>query len=123
MYKPKNWDLLSHVEQEAWREKKREASRKHYAANTKKVLEAGRKWCKENREKKREISRESQRKRYEANREKLKEYARKYYKANHEKRRKSDRKTKQKTRQQTAADQFFILAGAAESISKLKPKQ
>ena len=73
--------------------------------------------------KKREISRESQRKYRVANPEKVREKERKYRAENPEKRRESDRKTKQKTKNQSAADQFFIMAGAAEQLTKLKPKQ
>lgn len=87
--KPKNWDLLSSVEQEAWRVKNREANRK---------------WR-------------------EVNPEKARESQRKYHEANPEKKREQSLKSYYKAKQQTAADQFFIMAGAAEQLTKLKPKQ
>jgi hypothetical protein len=104
MNKPKNWDLLSPVEQEAWRVRDRESARKRYESNREKYREKCRKWR-------------------EANPEKLREHFRKYREANREKRRESSLKSYCKSRQQTAADQFFILAGAAEQLTKLKPKQ
>ena len=104
MSKPKNWDALSPVEQEAWRVKEREKDHK---------------WREANRERKRE----KDRKYYEANPEKYREAVRKYYEANFEKLRGKSLKSYYKTLQQTAADQFFIMAGAAEQLTKLKPKQ
>ena len=103
MAKPAKWDSMTPSEQDAWRERKRERDRKRYEANP---------------EKKREVSRRY----YETNFEKQREKNRKWCEANHEKRRGISLKSYYKTRQQTAADQFFILAGAAESISKLKLK-
>ena len=102
--KPKNWDALSTVEQEAWQAKQRGKDRKYYEAN-------------------RERKREKDRKYYEANPEKQREQKRKYREANREKLRKKSLKSYYKTLQQTAADQFFIMAGAAEQLTKLKPKQ
>jgi len=67
--------------------------------------------------------RESARKHYESNPEKARKAKRKYRAENLEKQRESDRKSKQKAKQQTAADQFFIMAGAAEQLTKLKLKQ
>ena len=104
MYKPKNWDALSPVEQEAWRVKDRESCRKYYEANREKKLKKRRKYR-------------------EANREKLRERWHKHYAANPEKQRESARKAAKKAKQQAAADQFFIMAGAAEQLTKLKPKQ
>lgn len=105
-------------EQEAWRERKREYVRKWHAANPEKVREYKRKWEAANPEK----MREKKRKWREVNPKKVLEYQRKYRNANPEKDQERCRKTYRKTRQQSAADQFFILAGAAESISKLKLK-
>lgn len=118
MYKPKNWDLLSPVEQEAWRERKREYVRKWHAANPEKVREYKRKWEAANPKK----MREKKRKWREANPKKAREAQRKYRNANPEKDQERCRKRYHKTRQQTAADQFFIMAGAAEQLTKLKPK-
>jgi hypothetical protein len=103
MAKPAKWDSMTPSEQEAWRVRKRESNRKHRKANPEKERKRERKWR-------------------EANPEKLREHFRKYREANREKRRESSLKSYCKSRQQTAADQFFILAGAAESISKLKLK-
>ena len=119
MYKPKNWDALSPVEQEAWRVKDRESCRKYYEANREKKLEKRRKYREANREK----LRERWHKHYAANPEKQRESARKHYAANPEKQRESARKAAKKAKQQAAADQFFIMAGAAEQLTKLKPKQ
>jgi hypothetical protein len=107
MAKPAKWDSMTPSEQEAWRAKERGY-----------VL----KWRKLNGEKVQEKSKERSRKWRKANREKKREREREYRKANPEKILERERKSKQKTKQQTAADQFFILAGAAESISKLKLK-
>ena len=106
-------------EQEAWRAKGRESNRKYRAENPEKTRELGRKYYEANREKRRE----SVRKWLEANSEKQRESARKHYAANSEKQRESARKAAKKAKQQTAADQFFIMAGAAEQLTKLKPKQ
>ena len=119
MSKPKNWDALSHVEQEAWRDKKRESERKWREANPEKMREQARKWYLANCEKHLELSRKWR----EANPEKKQERNRKWREANPEKARESGRKSYYETRQQTAADQFFIMAGAAEQLTKLKPKQ
>lgn len=108
MNKPKNWDSLSPVEQKAFQEKAREYQRK---------------WRNANPEKAQEINRKSNRKWREVNPEKNRESVRKWCEANPEKAQKSNRKAKQKSKQQTAADQFFIMAGAAEQLTKLKPKQ
>ena len=67
--------------------------------------------------------REYDRKWQAANPEKMREFKRKWSDANPEKVREKDRKLYRKTRQQSAADQFFIMAGAAEQLTKLKPKQ
>ena len=111
MAKPKNWDSMTPSEQEAWLLRKREQ-----------CLNRVRKYREANREKVREADRKS----YKANPNKKREHSRKWEKANPEKAREACRKRvikfRQKSRQQTAADQFFILAGAAESISKLKLK-
>ena len=104
MAKPAKWDSMTPSEQEAWRVRKRESNRKHRKANPEKERKRERKWR-------------------EANPEKLREHFRKHYEANPEKCRESSRKCRQKTRQQSAADQFFIMAGAAEQLTKLKPKQ
>ena len=101
--KPKNWDSLSPVEQNAWRVRVRESDRKWREANPEKA-------------------RESVRKYREANPEKKRKTDHKYRKANLEKVRESNCKTKQKAKNQSAADQFFIMAGAAEQLTKLKPK-
>ena len=98
--------------------KDRERNRKYYEANRDKVLEACCKWKLANPEKKRESDRKWQK----ANSKKTQESDRKWRVANPEKHREAVRKSKRKAKQQTAADQFFILAGAAESISKLKLK-
>ena len=123
MTKPKNWDLLLPVEQEAWRAKKRESDRKYREENTEKLRESKRKYREANCEKARELRREQ----YAANPEKVREWNRKWRESNLEKHRESDRKRmikfRHKTRQQSAADQFFIMAGAAEQLTKLKPKQ
>lgn len=133
MAKPAKWDSMTPSEQEAWREKQREhvrkwrkdnhekhleSKRKRYEANPEKQREQNRKWREANPEK----ERESRREQYAANSEKVRESNRKWSEANPEKRREINLKSYYKTRQQTAADQFFILAGAAESISKIKLK-
>ena len=89
--------------QEAWREMRRKSTAKYRKANLEKGRDYSRKWR-------------------ETNLEKARELYRKWSKANPEKAREACRKTYYKLRQQTAADQFFILAGAAESIFKLKLK-
>jgi exopolyphosphatase/pppGpp-phosphohydrolase len=61
-------------------------------------------WTPEKQEEWRQTQRESWRKYRAANREKVEE-------------------TKRKYRNQKAADQFFIMAGAAEQLSKLQPNQ
>lgn len=78
--------------------------RKYYEANPEKTRERNRKWR-------------------ETNTEKYRESSRKWQAANPEKASEANRKSYYKTRQQTAADQFFIMAGAAEQLTKLKPKQ
>ena len=93
MAKPAKWDSMTPSEQEAWRVKAREKRREY------------------------------DRKCYEANCDKIKESNREYYKANCEKVRESVRKAAKKAKNQSAADQFFIMAGAAEQLTKLKPKQ
>jgi len=93
MAKFAKWDNMTPDEQEAWREKQREHVRKWRKANPEKA------------------------------REKYRKCARKWREANPEKQRELKRKTYRKTRQQSAADQFFIMAGAAEQLTKLKPKQ
>jgi hypothetical protein len=103
MAKPAKWDSMTPEAQEVWRVRKRELDRKWHEANPEKVRGKSRKY-------------------YEANREKQREKDRKYYEANPEKMREQSLKSYQKAKQQSAADQFFILAGAAESISKLKLK-
>ena len=117
--KPKNWDALSTVEQEAWQAKQRGKDRKYYEANRERKREKDRKYYEANPEK----QRERKLKYYEANPEKQREQKRKYREANREKLRKKSLKSYYKTLQQTAADQFFIMAGAAEQLTKLKPKQ
>ena len=67
----------------------------------------------------REKDRERNRKWREANPEKVRERKRKYHEANLEKVRERKRKYREKNRNQAAADQFFIMAGAAEQISKI----
>ena len=119
MYKSKNWDLLSPIEQEALRVNARKINRKYREANAEKCRESRRKNYEANREKKIEYAR----KWAAANLDKVRESKRKNYKANPEKSLERKRKLRHKTRQQTAADQFFILAGAAEQLTKLKPKQ
>ena len=104
MSKPKKWDLLSPVEQEAWRERKREYSRKYREDNPEKCREIARKWR-------------------ELNLKKARETYCEWRKANLEKDKERCRESYHKTRQQSAADQFFIMAGAAEQLTKLKPKQ
>ena len=119
MRKPKNWDLLSPIEQEAWRVKRREADRKQYEANREKHYKKCNKWRAANRERVQECVRKYR----EANREKRREQDRKYYAENPGKEIKRVYKAKQKAKNQSAADQFFIMAGAAEQLTKLKPKQ
>ena len=122
MAKPAKWDSMTPSEQEAWREKNQKACRKWYAANREKVRKSSRKWQAANPGKKREFDRKYR----EANLDKRRKNASRYREANLEKVREYNRKrmikSRQKTLQQTAADQFFIFAGAAESISKLKLK-
>jgi len=117
--KPKNWDALSPVEQEAWRVKKQESDRKWREANTEKAREKSRKWRNANLEK----CRERELKYREANPEKRRKANREWREANRDELRERCRKSYCKSRQQSAADQFFILAGAAEQLTKLKPKQ
>ena len=119
MAKPAKWDSMTPGEQEAWRVKQRGYQRKYSELDSKKVREAKRKYYEANFEK----CREYQRKHYAANPEKHRKSKRKWREANLEKSRKDALEAYYKTRQQSAADQFFIMAGAAESISKLKPKQ
>lgn len=105
MSKPKN---MTPDQESAWREKERERqrglSRKRRAANPDKAREKDRKWRAANTEKAREVIR----KWYAANIEKAREKALKRYAA------KSS---------QSAADQFFIMAGAAELLTKLSHEQ
>lgn len=82
-------------------QKSREACRKCIAANPQKYREIRKKWRDSNPEKNSEINRKWR----EENREEYREARRKSFK---------------KKRKQAAADQFFIMAGAAESISQLK---
>ena len=119
MSKPKKWDLLSSVEQEAWRMRNREGCRKYREENPEKCREQKRKRYESNRDK----VRESSRKWRVSNPEKYREAKRKYREANLKKAREISLKSYYKTRKQTAADQFFIMAGAAEQLTKLKPKQ
>ena len=89
--------------QEAWREMRRKSAAKYRETNLEKGRDYSRKWR-------------------EANLEKAREIYRKWREENPKKAREACRKTYCKLRQKAAADQFFILAGAAESISKLKLK-
>lgn len=86
--------------QEAWRAKSREQNRVHRAKYPEKLRERKRKYRAENAEK----LRERKRKDYTENIAKIKEKNRKYY-ADHA--------------NQKNADQFFILTGAAESLTNL----
>jgi hypothetical protein len=65
------------------------------------------------------------RKYYAANREKNVQRNRKWYAANPEKDLRKNRKYNAANRQQAAADQFFVMAGAAQQISEAigKPNQ
>jgi len=106
MAKPKAFDSWTPEQQDAWRVKEREYRRKLHAANREKVAEYQRKYR-------------------AANREKFAEYHRKRRAANAEKFAEYDRKRRAAARQQDAADQFFVMAGAAQQISEVigKPKQ
>ena len=113
------------------REKNNEHQRKLHASNTEKAREKCRKWRSANAKKIKEIRRKLRadnpekfrdlgRKYYAAKIEKERERNRKNYAANAEKKREQSQKSKTKRRNQAAADQFFIMAGAVESISQLK---
>jgi len=126
---PKAFDSWTPEQKDAWREKIAEYRCKYEAANRKKIAERQRKRYKANREKIAEYQRkyraanaeklaERQRQRYEANREKMVKRSRKYQAANREKLAEYRRNWKAATRQQAAADQFFVMAGAAQQISE-----
>jgi hypothetical protein len=117
MSKPKNMTL----EQEAaWNEKQQEYYRKYREANRKKLYEKAREYRKANPKKILENARKMVLKRYYANYEKAREQKLKWNKANPEKIRKTNLKFYCKTRNQAAADQFFILSAAAQQISDIK---
>ena len=112
------WITQSKFEEQ--KQKMREQSRKNYAANPQK-------FCIKAREKYRichaanpEKFREMDRKRRSSNIDKFRQRYRKYRVTNRDKIREKDRKKYAKKINQAAADQFFIMAGAAESISQLK---
>lgn len=130
MSKPKSWDSLTPEAQEAWKQKERARLRKYraenpektrelllkyWAKNTEKINDRKRKYYAKNTEKINENMREWRAK----NPKKTKEYGRKHHAKNLEEIREKQRKQKRKYRNQKAADQFFILAGAAESLTNL----
>lgn len=119
---------------DANKEKNREQSRNYREANPERVIETARKWRSKNKEKVREYSRkrraanpekvlEYDRKRRASNPEKFREKWRKYREENLEKARETDRKRFKKSADQVAADQFFLMTGAAEQITNLEPNQ
>jgi hypothetical protein len=115
MTKPKSFDSWAPEKQEEWRERERECARKWFAANREKAAQYWSKYRTANREKRVEKNRK-----YRAeNREKILEKNRKYKAENREKMLEYFKKY----RNQKAADQFFIMAGAAEQLSKLQPNQ
>jgi len=144
MSRPKAFNTWTPEQQEDWLEKRREYLRKWAAANRKKnpekVADNQRKWRASNPEKVTEGERkwrasnpekvaESQRKHYAANVEKFAEKQRKYRAANPEKVTDKQRKYREANpnyyrkyraaiRQQDAADQFFVMVGAAQQISE-----
>jgi hypothetical protein len=99
MSKPIKWDQMTEFERKKWREKRAEHQRKYRENNSGKPPEYYRKYRENNKEKRSE----SDRKYRENNRDKILEYYRKY---------------RENNKQQSAADQFFIMAGAAEQISQ-----
>ena len=115
MAKPKSFDSWTPEKQEEWREGNKQRQRKYRAANREKIVESWRKYHAANREK---IT-ERQRKYRAENRKEVEESYRKYHAKNREKCAEKCRKH----RNQKAADQFFIMAGAAEQLSKLQPNQ
>lgn len=98
MAKPKN---MTAEQEAAWRREK--------------YREAYHKWRAKNPEKRREADRN----RYAANAKKRRESQRNWAALNPEKRREYERKSRNKSCNQSAADQFFVMAGAAEQISKI----
>jgi hypothetical protein len=114
MAKPKSFDTWLPEKQEEWREKERERVRKWREVNPEKERERARKWREANPEK----ERERRRKRYEANSEKEREYVRKRYAVNSEKQREYFRKRYAASTQQSAADQFFVMAAAAQELTQ-----
>ena len=75
-------------------------------------------WTLEKQKEWKEKKAEQHRKWYEENREKKAEKDRKWHEANREKRAEQHRKWYEEKKHQSAADQFFIMAGAAEQISQ-----
>ena len=107
MSKPKSWDSMTPEAQEAWKQKELEWKRKYRAENPEKIIKYQRTY-----------QRKYQREYRAENPEKIRERERKYRAENPEK----IREWKRKYSNQKAADQFFILAGAAESLTNLITK-
>ena len=142
MSKPKKWDSMTTEEQESWMENKRKICRKWRKENPQRNRDLNNKWKRENPNKVRDSvykwmaknpekvkSYKKSQAALERNREFEKTYLivrRKKREENPLNRREIERKSREKLRNQAAADQFFILAGAAqtitEAISKLKNK-
>jgi hypothetical protein len=115
MTKPKSFGTWTTEKQEEWREKQREIQRQSYQRNPQKAHKNCARWRKNNPEKLREIK-ESWRK---LNTDKIN-------RSRYFKRMECPEIKKQENlryRNQKAADQFFIMAGAAEQLSKLQPNQ
>jgi hypothetical protein len=115
MSKPKKWDTMTPEEREAWMVKKRDHARKWRAANPEKCRES----CRNSRAANPEKKRENDRRWRAENPKKRRGHSRKWRDENPEKSREIDRKCKSKSKTQTAADQFFIMAGAAEALKQI----
>jgi len=110
-----NPEKVKHLRRK-WRDENKEKilelERKRKAANPERFREKDRKWASENKQKVAENSRRWR----AANPEKAREVSRKYRESNPEKVLEKHRKHRERKRNQSAADQFFIMAGAAEAI-------
>jgi len=95
---------MSCEEKEAWQSNQRELQRSHYAKNKDKINADNAAWRK-------------------MNRDKVIEIKSRWQKLNRNKINRTKSKYRKNQRQQKASDQFFILAVAAEQLSKLETTQ
>lgn len=112
MAKPKN---MTAEQEAAWKERNRQRVKDWQKANPDKKRQNQNEWAKNNPE----SNRERQRRFYAKNRERILGKHREYRESNLTKSRARVNKSMCKRKTQTASDQFFIMAGAAEQISKI----